>query len=119
MLGGLAASLTPYKQYTMLPNTVNRGVTHMNAKIYLLMLAAFASINVAAGGQVPKAVVKAAVNSNLEFIDSTFENASPLWYETDTDGVIGIHLNYDHERSSPNRAAGHIHFRVQAKAGAK
>ena len=41
----------------------------------------------------------------LEFIDTSFENASPLWYDV-ADGVVRIHLLYDHERSSPNRAAG-------------
>src|SRR5215213_11384397 len=55
----------------------------------------------------------------LEFIDTSIENASPLWYETAADGVIRVHLIYDHERNSPNRAAGHIHFRAHAKAGAK
>jgi hypothetical protein len=54
----------------------------------------------------------------LEFIDTGFENASPLWYEID-DGVIRINLLYDHERSSPNRAAGHIHFLLHARAGSK
>ena len=46
----------------------------------------------------------------LEFIDTGFENASPLWYDV-ADGVVRIHLLYDHERASPNRAAGHMHFR--------
>ena len=40
-----------------------------------------------------------------EFLDTSFENASPLWYETEVDGVIQLHLLYDHERNSPNRAA--------------
>jgi hypothetical protein len=57
--------------------------------------------------------------AGLEFIDTGFENASPLWYEADAAGVMHLHLNYDHERSSPNRAAGHIHFQLQAKAGTK
>ena len=35
------------------------------------------------------------------------------------DNVVRIHLLYDHERASPNRAAGHIHFRIHARAGAK
>jgi len=30
-----------------------------------------------------------------------------------------VHLLYDHERASPNRAAGHIHFLIQATPGAK
>ena len=49
----------------------------------------------------------AAVTSagDLEFIDTSIENASPLWYDTAPDGVIRVHLLYDHERDSPNRAA--------------
>jgi hypothetical protein len=31
---------------------------------------------------------------------------------------VQIHLLYDHERSSPNRAAGHIHFLLHGKPGA-
>ncbi len=53
----------------------------------------------------------------LEFIDTGFENASPLWYEPAPDGAIHLHLLYDHERSSPNRAAGHFHFLLQARIG--
>src|SRR5687768_5985131 len=58
----------------------------------------------------------AAPAQGLEFIDTGFENASPLWYDVDGH-VIRIHLLYDHERSSPNRAAGHIHFLVHARPG--
>jgi len=58
-------------------------------------------------------------SSPLEFIDTSFENASPIWYEIATNGTVDIHLLYDHERSSPNRAAGHFHFRVHAAAGSK
>ena len=57
--------------------------------------------------------------SDLAFIDTSFENASPLWYEAASDGAIQIYLVYDHERDSPNRAAGHIHFLLHAKTGAK
>lgn len=56
--------------------------------------------------------------SGLEFIDTSFENASPLWYDV-VDGVVRVHLLYDHERASPNRAAGHIHFLIHARAGAR
>jgi len=55
----------------------------------------------------------------LDFIDTTFENASPVWYERADDGTIQIHLLYDHERSSPNRAAGHIHLRLHGTPGAR
>ena len=53
----------------------------------------------------------------LDFIDTSIENGSPLWYEI-VDGVIRLNLIYDHERSSPNRAAGHIHFVLHARPGA-
>ena len=57
--------------------------------------------------------------TGLEFIDTSFENASPFWYEFDADGTILLNLNYDHERNSPNRAAGHFHFLIHAKTGSK
>jgi hypothetical protein len=55
----------------------------------------------------------------LEFIDTGFENASPLWYEVEADGTVDVHLLYDHERASPNRAAGHFHFRLVAPTGSR
>ena len=58
-------------------------------------------------------------DSGLEFIDTSFENASPLWYEFADDGAIEVRLVYDHERASPNRAAGHVHFLIHAKPAAK
>jgi hypothetical protein len=57
--------------------------------------------------------------SGFEYIDTGFENASPLWYDFAADGAIQVHLLYDHERSSPNRAAGHFHFQIHARPGAK
>ena len=57
--------------------------------------------------------------NGLEFIDTSFENASPLWYETAPDGSIQVYLIYDRERASPNRAAGHIHFLLHAAPGTK
>ncbi len=55
--------------------------------------------------------------SALIFIDTSVENASPLWYDI-ADNAIRLHLLYDHERASPNRAAGHIHFVLHATPGA-
>jgi hypothetical protein len=63
--------------------------------------------------------VNALANHPLEFIDTSFENASPVWYEFAADGTVLVHLLYDHERSSPNRAAGHIHFQLHAKPGTR
>jgi hypothetical protein len=66
----------------------------------------------------PPAQAPTDASLGLEFIDTGFENASPLWYEV-AGGVVRINLLYDHERSSPNRAAGHIHFLVHARPGSK
>jgi hypothetical protein len=51
------------------------------------------------------------------FIRWGFENGSPLQWETEADGTIRIHVLYDYERDSPNRAAGHWHFQLQGKPG--
>ena len=56
---------------------------------------------------------------DLAFIDTSIENASPAWYERLDDGTWRVHLLYDHERESPNRAAGHIHFRLVGTRGAR
>jgi hypothetical protein len=58
-------------------------------------------------------------DDGLDFIDTSFDNASPAWYDRTADGTIQLHLLYDHERSAPNRAAGHIHVRLHGKAGAR
>jgi len=57
--------------------------------------------------------------TGLEFIDSSFENASPVWYEEASDRSIQVHLRYDQGRASPNRSAGHVHILLHAKPGAK
>lgn len=57
--------------------------------------------------------------SPLIYIDTSFENASPVdWSFGDSSEVI-VNLMYDHQRGSPNRAAGHIHFAVEAPAGSQ
>lgn len=53
----------------------------------------------------------------LEYINTGFENASPLQWETDAEGTVHVRLLYDYERNSPNRAAGHWHFQLQATPG--
>ena len=57
--------------------------------------------------------------ADLAFIDTSIENGSPAWYERAEDGTYLVHLLYDHERGAPNRAAGHIHFRVVGTPGAR
>lgn len=62
-------------------------------------------------------MVSVVANHPLEFIDTSYENASPVQWEVRPDGIVDVYLMYDYERSSPNRAAGHWNFRVQARAG--
>jgi hypothetical protein len=57
------------------------------------------------------------VIKKFQFINTAFENASQVNWEIDSNGVINIGLIYDHERSSPNRAANHWYFQIQAEAG--
>jgi hypothetical protein len=87
----------------------------------LMGLAVGASPNCPAGaedtGTARQPVESPDQESGFEYIDTSFENASPLWYELAPDGTVKLYLVYDHERSSPNRAAGHFHFLLQAKTG--
>jgi hypothetical protein len=57
--------------------------------------------------------------SDLIFLNTTFENGSPLYWEADANNVVDVYLVYDQERASPNRANGHWFFQVQAKPGAE
>jgi hypothetical protein len=81
---------------------------------------AFAAITLATSvsGAVPTGFAheQQATAAVVDFIDTSVENASPLWYDV-VDNVVRVHLLYDHERASPNRAAGHIHFVLHAKTG--
>lgn len=55
--------------------------------------------------------------AQVKYINTSFENASQFNWQIDSTGVVQISLNYDRERSSPNRANGHWHFQVQAEPG--
>ena len=55
--------------------------------------------------------------NRFRFINTNFENASQLDWTIDSLGIINISLNYDHERSSINRANGHWHFQLEADSG--
>lgn len=59
----------------------------------------------------------APTNPDFHYIDTSFENASPLHWEIQADRSILISLPYDHERASPNRAALHWHFRLEGRPG--
>lgn len=87
----------------------------MRHRIVLLTLL-LSALSVLGAGVSPGAQGR---STPLEFIDTSFENASPMWYDIAEDGTIQVHLLYDHERGSPNRAAGHIHFALHARPGAR
>lgn len=56
-------------------------------------------------------------DTKIQFINTSFENASQFNWEIDSNGTVIIELIYDHERSSINRANQHWHFQVQAIPG--
>jgi hypothetical protein len=91
----------------------------MTARKFVTLASAIATLTAAlsAASMVNRSPVRQMPASELIFIDTSIENGSPLWYET-VDNVIQLHLIYDHERASPNRAAGHIHFVLHARPGA-
>lgn len=55
------------------------------------------------------------VGPPLLFINTAFENASPLNWEVTPEGTILLNLVYDHERASPNKSIYHCLFQVQAR----
>jgi hypothetical protein len=55
---------------------------------------------------------------DFHYINTSYENASNVYYETHENNVIDIYLIYDHERCSPNRANGHWNFQLQARKNA-
>ncbi len=58
------------------------------------------------------------INADLSFIDTSIENGSPLHWDVDANGTIRLSFQFDHQRASPNRAAGHWHFRIEGRPGA-
>lgn len=82
----------------------------------LLVLLAMAPLNGPAIGQQTKSPERA-WRHPLAYINTSFANASPLYWEIDDQGTVNVFLVYDQERSSPNRANGHWHFQLQARPG--
>ncbi len=57
------------------------------------------------------------IKTPLIYINTHFENGSPLYWQVEPDGKILVSLIYDHERGVLNRAAGHWFFQVLAERG--
>jgi len=55
--------------------------------------------------------------SPLIYINTLFDNGSPLFWNIESDGKITIELLYDYERNTINRANSHWHFQLLAKPG--
>jgi hypothetical protein len=116
-------------QYTILGGLINIGVLLWNCafsvaspRLYPIGLNLGLNRAVAARIEVSDSATilgSPSAEAALEFLDTSFENASPLAYEIAPDGTINVYLLYDHERSTPNRAAGHLHFLIQAKTGSE
>lgn len=53
----------------------------------------------------------------IKFIDTYFENASPVNWEIQGDTAVKIFLLYDYERNKLNRQSGHWFFKITAEPG--
>ncbi len=80
----------------------------------LILLCIFTTLAASAASKLPPPAPRPA---DFTFIDTSIENGSPLHWDFAADGSILLSLQYDHERASPNRAAGHWHFRLDGKPG--
>ena len=57
--------------------------------------------------------------SDLLYINTSFENASPLYWQVDANNLVHVYLIYDQERASPNQANGHWLFELQTRSNAE
>ncbi|RIH67194.1 peptidase M14 [Mariniphaga sediminis] len=56
-------------------------------------------------------------NINIKFIDSYFENASPVTWAIQGDTIVKISLIPDYERETLNRQTDHWNFKIEAPKG--
>src|SRR5438105_3189326 len=99
------------------PMKALRGTIDMLYALHILLLCVAILACSAESLSAPGGAKQTGGDIGFEYIDTSFENASPIWYETAADGAIQLHLLYDNERASPNRAAGHFHFQIHARPG--
>jgi hypothetical protein len=79
----------------------------------MMLLVLSVLLSVAGPGETPTG------RPGLLFINTQFENASPLYWESDANNVVNIYLVYDQERAAPNRANGHWFFELQTAPSAE
>ncbi len=70
-----------------------------------------------AGAQAP--VAQPTPKPTVYYLNTSFDNASPLQWQVDEDGTVQVFLLFDYERNSPNRAAGHWYFQIQGRPGSE
>lgn len=102
------------------PQTMTKRRSYLSQIVIAALIGVAAEIAIAQTTSVRPDVASetAAGENDLVYVDTSFENASPVWYEM-IEGGAAIHLLYDHERNSPNRAAGHLHIRLETRPGSK
>ena len=83
----------------------------------LTMILIFISISLRAQSPETDDNGKVIAPSALIYINTLFDNASPLFWNIESDGKISIELMYDYERNTLNRANSHWYFQILAKAG--
>jgi Zinc carboxypeptidase/Cytosolic carboxypeptidase N-terminal domain len=86
-------------------------------KRYIGMVLIFTSISFCQYIPETDSTGKIIEHTPLKFINTSFENASPLFWDIGPDGKIHINLIYDYERNTLNRAACHWYFQIFAEAG--
>lgn len=65
------------------------------------------------------AVAQVRLVDKIEYIDSYYENASPLIWNAQGDTAIKINFIYDYERGSQNRQSTHFNFKIEAVPGTR
>jgi len=59
------------------------------------------------------------ITQPIQFINTSFENASLVNWSVEENGVVSVALVYDRQRESENRANGHWYFQLQTHRGAE
>jgi len=87
-------------------------------KLFIIILI---SIPVGLSADKPKTNSKGKIiaPTSLIYINTLFDNASPLFWNVESDGKINIELIYDYERNTLNRANSHWYFQILAEPGSE
>ncbi|MGC9328999.1 MAG: M14-type cytosolic carboxypeptidase [Candidatus Hinthialibacter sp.] len=87
-------------------------------RCWMVMVLCWIAAWAAGAGEKASAAPNHPQTIGLHYISTSFENASPLYWEIGADGIVHAYFVYDYERDSTNRANGHWHFQIQGEKGA-